>query len=114
MYLNVLDISRKSPSLARSGGRLWLERDGVAELLQAADVVALEPRGVELVEVVGAELGVRTLVAQHVIDDDAHAAGDGDDGLVLAPAASDAVVLGVQVGTLRPGDAPGHLAEHPA
>lgn len=79
---------------------MWLERAGVADLLQAADVVALEPCGVEPVEVVWAEVGVGALVAEHVIDDDEHAVGDSDDGFVLAPATGDAVILGVQIEAL--------------
>jgi hypothetical protein len=48
----------------------------------------------------------RPLVAQPLVDDDEHAVSDGD-GLLLAAPPGDAVVLGVPIGALRPGDAPG-------
>src|SRR5579864_1304199 len=62
------------------------------------DVMAFDPCGVELVEVVGPQLAVGPLVLEDVIGDDQHAMGHRRQGFVLAPAAGDAVVLCVQVG----------------
>jgi hypothetical protein len=49
-------VPPKIPLLG-SLGREWRERDGVAQLLQALDVVALGALDVALLEVVGAGLG---------------------------------------------------------
>jgi len=54
-------------------------------LLEAVNVVSLDSGCIELVEVIGAELGVRPSGAQEVVDHDEQAMRYGDDGL-LAPA----------------------------
>jgi hypothetical protein len=56
-------------------------------------VVALNPRGVEPVEVVGAQLSVRSAGAQDVVDYDQQAVRHGDHGLVPSAAPSHPVEL---------------------
>ncbi len=63
------------------GGALGSERsqsDGVAELLEAANMVAFNASGVELVEVVQAELKVGLASRQYVVDHDQRAVHDGN------------------------------------
>src|SRR5918998_1980256 len=108
---------RGGPPLPRSGhlrALPWRERDGVAELLQPPHVMPLQPRRVEALEVVGAQVPVGLPISQHVVDGPQQAVGDGDDGL-LGPAAArhppeERLEVGALAARLRPGD----LAEHPA
>lgn len=87
------------------------ERDLVAELSEAVDVVPLDTRGVELVEVVGTEIGVGLPGPQQVVGDHEHTVGDGHRRLVLAPATREPVVLRGEVLVPRAGEAPSDLAQ---
>src|SRR5258708_21976487 len=92
-----------------SGGRRRGERDGVAKLLEAADMVVLETLPVQLREVVRAEIVVRTVVAQYMVEDHQDTVTDCHHGFLLAQAARQAMELGGQivVGGVR--DRPGYL-----
>src|SRR6476620_10841341 len=101
----------------RSGGRgrRGTERDGVAELLEARDVVTLALPGgalVEALEVGGAQVAVRFAVPEDVVGDDEDAVRHGDDGFWGATPAGQAMVLRGQVSAPFPTGTPGALAEH--
>src|SRR5918998_6805979 len=106
----MLALSRKSPLR----GLPRRERDGVAELLQPPHVMPLQPRRVEAVEVVRAEVPIGLAVPQDVVDAAEQAVRHGDDGLLAPPTAGEAVEERVQVGALAARRRPGDLAEHPA
>ena len=67
-------------SLVWSGGRGRGERDRIAEVLEATDVVALEPLVVELLEVVRSQVLGGLMGAQHMIDADQEAVSDRHNG----------------------------------
>ena len=87
------------------------ERDGIAELFKPMDGVALESRGVQMGEVVRAEVDVGLVVAAHVGDGDDQGVGDGDDRLQLATAVGKAVVPGGEIGIRGVRDRPGDFAQ---
>jgi hypothetical protein len=51
-------------------GGEWCQCDGVAEVLEAMNVMAFDASGVELIQVVDAEFGVRLLGAEDVVSHD--------------------------------------------
>jgi hypothetical protein len=58
--------------MPRSSRRNRREGDGVAELFEALDVAALEPLIIQPTEVVGTQVRIRFLVAQHMVEDHQH------------------------------------------
>ena len=60
-------------------------------------MVAFDLGGLSLLEVVGAEIGVGTPVAQHVVEDDQDTMRDGNHRLLFPSAPRDAVKLGREV-----------------
>ena len=71
--------------------RALRQGDRVAE--RPPGVVAGEALGIEVVEVVAAQLAVRLAVAQDVVRDDEDAVGDRDDGLLVAALPDEPAVL---------------------
>src|ERR671931_2286698 len=94
-----------------SGGLDRLERDGVAELGQASDVVA----GVLLrsapVEVVGTEILEEDAAAEDVVDHRQDAVGHRDRGALRAAAPRDPAELGPEVAALDLDRRPGRLEQ---
>lgn len=79
----------------------FLQRDAVSETSELGDEVPGEAGRVgTALKVVAAELVVLDVVAQHVVGGDQDRVRDGDDRLVVAVAALDALVLRAQVGAL--------------
>src|SRR5215469_1608292 len=77
-----------------SGRRCGCEGDGVAELFETPDMVALETLGVQAIEVVGPEVTVGPMVAEHMVEDDQDAVGDCHDCFLDAASARHAMEEG--------------------
>src|SRR5262249_55783705 len=75
-----------------------LELDAVTERLEAVDQATGNALLVTLVEMQRAELAVGGLLGEQVVGDDQDGVADRDQGLLLAPPTSEAVILGRQVG----------------
>src|SRR6266571_6203359 len=75
-------FSRLNPKIAGSGEDL-LERDLVAQGLEAADGTVRDSSTVEFVEMVGTEVLVNGAVLDQVVNGDEHAMGDSDRGPTL-------------------------------
>lgn len=76
--------------------------------------MALQTLGVQALKVVGTKVGVGTVVAQHVIEDDEHTMGDRYYGFLLAPATRQAMELRREVVVRGMGNGPGDLPEQGA
>lgn len=100
------------PSCRGLGGLVRRERDRVPQLFEASDVVPFDPSRVEVVEVVGPQIGRGLLIAQEVVRDDQDALRHSNNGLLFAPPPGKAVKLGMQIGAALPGDRPGDLPQH--
>jgi hypothetical protein len=79
-----------------------LERDAVAELLQAADEATLGAAAILPVEEGGAQIGIGTAAGEQVIDDRQQRVGDSDQSALGPAAAGDPTELHPDVGALGP------------
>jgi hypothetical protein len=90
----------------------WFEGDSVTEGFELGDEALLVGgAGASLVEVVAAEVGVGLAGGEKVPGDDKDGVADGDGGPSRSAAASDAVVVGRQVGVFGAGGGVGGLDE---
>ena len=93
----------------------WGQRHGVAQLLQSAHMVTLQTNGVESIEIVGAQVGIGSLVAEHMVDDDQHTVGHSDNRLMDASTLAQAPILRHEIVITgvrnRPDDLPQDRAE---
>ena len=76
--------------------------------------MALEAFGVQVLEIIRPEIGVGTVVAEDVIEDDEHTMGDRSYGFLLAPPTRHAMELRSEVVVCGMGDGPGDLPKHRA
>src|SRR6266704_4025610 len=107
---------RLNPKIAGSGEDI-LERDLVAQGLEAADGTVRDSSTVEFVEMVGTEVLVNGAVLDQVVNGDEHAMGDSDRGPTLTTPRRQAVVLSREVAVTDPRGAPSgfdHSAAQPA
>ena len=95
--------------IVQSGDRGGGERDRVAEVFEAAHMMALKPGGIEAVKVVRTQVEVGFVVTQHVVDADQDAVGHRNNRLVLAPTAGNVVIAGDEVVARRARNRPRHL-----
>ncbi len=95
----------------RLGCLLRREGDGISKLLQPLDVVTFDARLVQVIEVVGPEIGVRALVAQHIVEAHEDAVRDRDDRFVLAATTGNTLEEGAEVRATGPRRRPRDLAE---
>jgi len=105
--------SQKVPrkwTIPRSSRGSGIQGDGVAELFETLDVAALEPLGIQPIEVVGAQVTIGHMVAQHVVEGHQHRVRHREGGAPLPAAARDPVVECRQVVARRAGDRLGYLA----
>ena len=102
---------RKSVWNVCSGDFCWGEGDRIAALLQAPDVLALEPGVVKLLEVVRSQVMVGLVGAQHVIDADQEAMGDRHNGALFAAAPRESVIERRWIGVMRMDSGPGDLPQ---
>ena len=87
------------------------EGDGIPKVLQPLDVVAFDARLVQVIEVVGLEIGVRALVAQHIVEAHEDAVRDSDDRFVLAATTGKTLEEGAERRATGPRRRPRDLAE---
>ncbi len=87
------------------------ELDGVAEPADAAYVAGRGLGAIGAVDMVGAEVAVIDLVAQHGVGDRAHRSRDGGDGLVGSASRPEPKELGTQVALLDTNRGPSSLHE---
>ena len=77
-----------------------LQRNLVAQVLQAADKTALNTLATAFVEVIDTEVLIDLVfTAEQVVDDDEERVPEGDGGFLLIPAGGQATVLSCQVRT---------------
>lgn len=93
----------------RCGAGDRIERDSVAQPLQAVDKTAFHRLPIPLVEVIAAEVVVLRAVRKQVVDDDEDGVGHRDGGLGAAAAGRPPPILRRQVGVLRAGRGVGGL-----
>src|SRR5258708_37902286 len=75
-------------------------------------MMALQALGLEMVKIVGSQVLVGHLVAQHVVATDQQTVGDGEHGPWLAASARDAVIERMQVCAGGAGDGGSDLAQN--
>src|SRR3954471_3460073 len=93
----------------RTLGRDRLDRDFVAEGLQATDEALLDRGPVSFIEVLRAQVGIARLAGQHVVGDHENRMADGDRRFLLAAAGKEAPILRAEVSGLTAPDRVGRF-----
>lgn len=109
---------RKSPSPSSGGHRLGSrqrgERDAVSQRVQAPDVELLQAGRVQGIEVIRSQVGVGAPVAQHVVDADQQAVGDGHQRAPHPAPPGQPAELRPEIAVLAAGIGPGDLGQDSA